>query len=144
MNNAQLNALKHHYVANDAAAAAAEFVDFAENAELWDADGQRFVDFDGNIGVLNLGHRHPHVVGAVKAQLDKLMHTCQTVMSYAPSVQLAQKLCELTPVNGAAKAMLMNSGAEALENAVKIACAATGRSCVRRRFQRHQHLLHID
>ena len=68
------------------------------------------------------------MVAAVKAQLDKLMHTCQTVMSYAPYVLLAQKLCQLTPVKGEAKAMLVNSGAEALENAVKVARAATGRS----------------
>lgn len=130
MDNAQLNELKQRYVANGAATPATEFAERAENAELWDADGQRFVDFAGGIGVLNLGHRHPQVVDAVKAQLDKLMHTCQTVMSYAPYVQLAQKLCELTPVKGDAKAMMVNSGAEALENAVKIARAATARSGV--------------
>lgn len=130
MNNAQLNELKQQYVANGVASAATEFADTAENAELWDANGRRFVDFAGGIGVLNLGHRHPRVVDAVKAQLDKLMHTCQTVMGYAPYVQLAQKLCEKTPVNGPAKAMFVNAGSEALENAVKIARSATGRSGV--------------
>jgi 4-aminobutyrate aminotransferase/(S)-3-amino-2-methylpropionate transaminase len=130
MNNAQLNELKERYVANGVAAPATEFADHAENGELWDADGRRFIDFAGGIGVLNLGHRHPRVVEAVKSQLDKLMHTCQTVMSYAPYVELARKLCELTPVRGPAKAMLVNSGAEAIENAVKIARAATGRSGV--------------
>lgn len=128
MTNAELNALKQRYVAAGAASPATQFADRAENAELWDADGNRYVDFAGGIGVLNLGHRHPQVVAAVKGQLDKLMHTCQTVMSYAPYVQLAQKLCEKTPVRGEAKAMLVNSGAEALENAVKVARAATGRS----------------
>jgi 4-aminobutyrate aminotransferase/(S)-3-amino-2-methylpropionate transaminase len=88
------------------------------------------IDFAGGIGVLNIGHRHPKVVEAVKAQLDKLMHTCQTVMPYAGYVQLARKLSEITPVRGHAKVMLANSGAEALENAVKIARAATGRSNV--------------
>ncbi|WP_311947035.1 aspartate aminotransferase family protein, partial [Halomonas piscis] len=130
MNNAQLNELKHRYVASGAASASTQFADHAENAELWDADGHRFVDFAGGIGVLNLGHRHPKVVEAVKAQLDKLMHTCQTVMPYAPYVQLAEKLCHLAPVKHEAKAMLVNAGAEALENAVKIARSATGRSGV--------------
>jgi len=130
MNNAQLNELKNRYVANGAASASTQFADHAENAELWDADGERFIDFAGGIGVLNLGHRHPKVVEAVKAQLDKLMHTCQTVMPYAPYVQLAEKLCHLSPVKNDAKAMLVNAGAEALENAVKIARVATGRSGV--------------
>lgn len=130
MNNAQLNELKQRYVASGAASASSEFAERAENAEIWDADGRRFIDFSGGIGVLNLGHRHPRVVEAVKAQLEKVMHTCQTVMPYAPYVQLAEKLCQLTPIRGEAKAMMVNSGAEALENAVKIARAATGRSGV--------------
>lgn len=130
MNNAQLNELKQRYVAAGAATPSTEFAERAENAELWDADGRRFVDFAGGIGVLNLGHRHPQVVEAIKAQLDKLTHTCQTVMGYPPYVELARKLSELTPVKGPAKAAMFNSGAEALENAVKIARAATGRSGV--------------
>lgn len=130
MGNAELNQLKERYVASGVATAATEFAERAENAELWDTDGRRFIDFAGGIGVLNLGHRHPQVVDAIKGQLDQLMHTCQTVMSYAPYVQLAQKLCTLTPVRGQAKAMLVSTGAEALENAVKIARAATGRSGV--------------
>ncbi|MBF8222475.1 4-aminobutyrate--2-oxoglutarate transaminase [Halomonas sp. 328] len=128
MNNAQLNELKQRYVAKGAASPSPQFVERAENAELWDVEGKRYIDFAGGIGVLNLGHRHPKVVEAVKAQLDKLMHTCQTVISYAPYVQLAEKLCQLTPVKGEAKSMMVNTGAEALENAVKIARAATGRS----------------
>lgn len=127
MTNAELNDLKQRYVATGAASAATAFADHAENAEIWDADGQRFIDFAGGIGVLNLGHRHPKVVEAIKAQLDKLMHTCQTVMPYGPYVELAKRLCEVTPVRGEARAMLANSGAEALENAVKVARAATGR-----------------
>ncbi|GAA0568538.1 4-aminobutyrate--2-oxoglutarate transaminase [Halomonas salifodinae] len=130
MNNAQLNELKQRYVAKGAASPSPQFVERAENAELWDVEGKRYIDFAGGIGVLNLGHRHPKVVEAVKAQLDKLMHTCQTVISYAPYVQLAEKLCQLTPIKGEAKAMMVNSGAEALENAIKIARAATGRSGV--------------
>jgi 4-aminobutyrate aminotransferase / (S)-3-amino-2-methylpropionate transaminase / 5-aminovalerate transaminase len=128
--NAELNALKERYVAKGAASPATAFADRAENAELWDADGNRFVDFAGGIGVLNLGHRHPKVVEAVKAQLDRVMHTCQTVMPYEPYVRLAERLCQVTPVRGNAKAMLVNSGAEALENAVKIARASTGRDAI--------------
>lgn len=127
MSNADLNELKQRYVATGAASAATAFADHAENAEIWDADGERFIDFAGGIGVLNLGHRHPKVVEAIKAQLDKLMHTCQTVMPYGPYVELAKRLCEVTPVRGEPRAMLANSGAEALENAVKVARAATGR-----------------
>jgi len=131
MTNAELNALKEQYVASGAASPTPVFADRAENAEIWDADGRRWIDFAGGIGVLNLGHRHPRVVEAVKAQLDRVMHTCATVMPYAPYVQLAQRLCELTPTRDAArKALLVNTGAEALENAVKIARAATGRSGV--------------
>lgn len=130
MNNEQLQALKEKYVAAGAASPNQQFADYAKNAEVWDADGRRMIDFAGGIGVLNLGHRHPKVVEAVKAQLDKVMHTCQTVMPYAGYVQLAEKLSGIVPVRGHGKVMLANSGAEALENAVKIARAATGRSNV--------------
>lgn len=130
MSNAELNELKQKYVAAGAASPATAFADRAENAEIWDADGNRFIDFAGGIGVLNVGHRHPKVVAAVKAQLDKVMHTCQTVMPYEGYVKVAEKLSHLVPVRGHAKVMLANSGAEALENAVKIARAATGRSNV--------------
>ncbi|EWH01743.1 4-aminobutyrate--2-oxoglutarate transaminase [Halomonas sp. BC04] len=130
MNNAQLNELKQRYVANGAASPATQYADRAENALIWDADGNRIIDFAGGIGVLNIGHRHPKVVEAVKAQLDKVMHTCQTVMPYEGYVRVAEKLSQVTPVRGHAKVMLANSGAEALENAVKIARAATGKNNV--------------
>jgi len=130
VSNKELQALKERYVAAGAASPNEQFAGHATNAELWDADGKRMIDFAGGIGVLNIGHRHPKVIDAVKAQLDKLMHTCQTVMPYEGYVRLAQKLSEATPVRGHAKVMLANSGAEALENAVKIARAATGRTNV--------------
>ena len=130
MTNKELQALKERYVAAGAASPNEQFADHATNAELWDADGKRMIDFAGGIGVLNIGHRHPKVVEAVKAQLDKLMHTCQTVMPYEGYVKLAQKLSEVVPVKGHAKVMLANSGAEALENAMKIARAATGKTNV--------------
>ncbi|SDN42744.1 4-aminobutyrate--2-oxoglutarate transaminase [Vreelandella arcis] len=130
MSNAELNELKLKYVAAGAASPATAYAARAENAEVWDADGNRFIDFAGGIGVLNVGHRHPKVVAAVKDQLDKVMHTCQTVMPYEGYVKVAEKLSQIVPVRGQAKVMLANSGAEALENAVKIARAATGRSNV--------------
>ena len=129
--NAELNELKKRFVANGAAAPAEQYVAHAENAEMWDEDGQRWIDFAGGIGVLNLGHRHPRIVKAVQEQLERVMHTCSAVISYAPYIQLCQQLCEKVPVKGPSrKAMLVNTGAEALENAVKIARAATGRSGV--------------
>ncbi|MDY6814797.1 MAG: 4-aminobutyrate--2-oxoglutarate transaminase [Pseudomonadota bacterium] len=130
MSNQELQALKERYVAAGAASPNEQFADHALNAELWDADGKRMIDFAGGIGVLNIGHCHPRVVEAVKGQLDKLMHTCQTVMPYEGYVKLAQKLSEVVPVRGHGKVMLANSGAEALENAVKIARAATGKTNV--------------
>lgn len=130
MNNEQLNELKRQYVANGTASAATQFADRAENALIWDADGNRIIDFAGGIGVLNIGHCHPKVVEAVKAQLERVMHTCQTVMPYEGYVRVAEKLSQLTPVRGHGKVMLVNSGAEALENAVKIARAATGKNNV--------------
>ena len=130
MTNAELNDLKKRYVANGAASPATQFADRAENAVIWDADGNRIIDFAGGIGVLNIGHRHPKVVEAVKAQLDHVMHTCQTVMPYEGYVKVAEQLSKITPVRGHAKVMLANSGAEALENAVKVARAATGKNNV--------------
>lgn len=130
MNNAQLNELKQRYVASGAASPATQFAERAENALIWDADGNRLIDFAGGIGVLNIGHCHTKVVAAVKAQLDQLMHTCQTVIPYAGYVQVAERLSRITPVRGHAKVMLANSGAEALENAVKVARAATGKNSV--------------
>ncbi|MFL1405982.1 4-aminobutyrate--2-oxoglutarate transaminase [Marinobacter sp. M1N3S26] len=130
MTNKELQQLKERYVAAGAASPNEQFADHARNAELWDADGKRMIDFAGGIGVLNIGHRHPKVVEAVKAQLDKLMHTCQTVMPYEGYVKVAEKLSQVAPVRGHAKVMLANSGAEALENALKIARAATGKTNV--------------
>lgn len=130
MSNESLNELKQRYVAAGAASPNPQFADHALNAEVWDADGKRMIDFAGGIGVLNIGHRHPKVVEAVKAQLDKLMHTCQTVMPYEGYVKVAEQLSKISPVRGHAKVMLANSGAEAVENAVKIARSATGRNNV--------------
>jgi len=109
------------------ASAAPVYAAFAENAELWDVDGKRFIDFVGGIGVLNTGHRHPGVIAAAKAQEDLFTHTSFQVVPYAPYIELAEKLNELAPGDAPKKTLLVTTGAEAVENAVKIARAATGR-----------------
>ncbi len=104
------------------------FVDHAKNSELWDVEGRRYIDFTGGIGVLNTGHCHPKIVAAVEAQLHKFTHTCFQVFPYQGYVELAEKLNQLTPGSHAKHTALFSTGAEAVENAVKIARVATGRS----------------
>ena len=106
------------------------FVDRAVNAEVWDVEGKRYVDFSGGIAVLNTGHQHPKVIAAVKAQLDKVHHTCFQVLAYEPYVELCERLVALAPGNFAKKAFLLTTGAEAVENAIKIARSATKRQAV--------------
>ena len=102
----------------------------AQNAEIWDVEGKRYIDFAGGIGVLNTGHRHPKVMAAVESQLASFTHTCWQVMPYPGYVALAERLNRLTPGSFAKKTSFFTTGAEAIENAVKIARAATGRSGV--------------
>jgi 4-aminobutyrate aminotransferase/(S)-3-amino-2-methylpropionate transaminase len=104
------------------------FVSRAEGARLWDVDGREYVDFSGGIGTLNLGHRHPAVVAAVRAQLEAFTHTCFQVGMYEGYVALAERLNALAPGTAAKKTLLLTTGAEATENAVKIARGATGRA----------------
>ena len=106
------------------------YVARAANAEVWDVEGRRFIDFAGGIAVLNTGHLHPRVQAAVAAQLDAFSHTCFMVNPYESVVTLAERLNALMPGDGEKRTMFVNSGAEAVENAVKIARYATGRSGV--------------
>ncbi|TDQ44783.1 4-aminobutyrate--2-oxoglutarate transaminase [Tepidicella xavieri] len=106
------------------------FADHAEGAEIWDVEGRRYIDFAGGIAVLNTGHRHPKIVEAVKAQLDKVHHTCFQVLAYEPYVELAERLIAKAPGHFAKKAFFLSTGAEAVENAIKIARAATQRQAV--------------
>ncbi|NTU80233.1 MAG: 4-aminobutyrate--2-oxoglutarate transaminase [Chloroflexales bacterium] len=99
----------------------------AEGARMWDVDGKEYIDFVGGIGVLNVGHNHPRVVQAVKAQLERVTHTCFQVGMYEPYIRLAERLAALAPGDFPKKAMFVTTGAEATENAVKIARAYTGR-----------------
>jgi 4-aminobutyrate aminotransferase / (S)-3-amino-2-methylpropionate transaminase / 5-aminovalerate transaminase len=103
----------------------------AEGARITDPDGRTYLDFAGGIGCQNLGHRHPAVVEAVKAQADRYLHQCAIVGTYEPYVEVCRRLSELSPCgSGEQRSALVNSGAEAVENAVKIARAATGRPAV--------------
>ncbi|MBX3578472.1 MAG: 4-aminobutyrate--2-oxoglutarate transaminase [Rhizobiaceae bacterium] len=103
------------------------YAERAEESEVWDTEGKRYIDFAGGIAVLNTGHRHPKVVAAVKAQLDRYTHTCFQVLPYEPYVELCEKLNKLAPFKGEAKTILFSTGAEAVENSIKIAKAHTGR-----------------
>ena len=102
----------------------------AHNSHLIDADGKRYLDFVGGIGAMNVGHGNQRVVQAIQEQAAKLLHTCIHVATYEPYVALCEKLVELLPHGESTKAMLANSGAEAVENAIKIARQATGRSAI--------------
>lgn len=102
----------------------------AQGVRLWDVDGREYLDFCGGIGVLNVGHNHPRVVEAVKRQAGELIHSCWHVAMYEPFIELAERLGALAPCEGPTKTTFFNSGAEAGENAVKIARAATGRAAV--------------
>jgi 4-aminobutyrate aminotransferase/(S)-3-amino-2-methylpropionate transaminase len=106
------------------------FIARAENAEIWDVEGKRYVDFAGGIAVLNTGHRHPDVVKAVQNQLDLYTHTCFQVLAYEPYVELAERINAKAPGNFAKKTLFLSTGSEAVENAIKIARAYTKRSAI--------------
>jgi 4-aminobutyrate aminotransferase len=106
------------------------FIDRAKNAELWDIEGRRYIDFVGGIAVLNTGHLHPKVQAAIAAQLQRFTHSCYQVVPYTEYVALAERINAMVPIDGATKTALFSTGAEAVENAVKIARSYTGRSGV--------------
>ena len=103
------------------------YAERAENAELWDVEGRRFIDFAAGIAVCNTGHRHPKIVAAIKAQLDHFTHTAYQIVPYESYVSLAEKVAQRAPGSFAKKTAFFTTGAEAVENAVKIARAHTGR-----------------
>ena len=106
------------------------FVARAENAELWDVEGRRYIDFAGGIAVLNTGHCNAAVIDAVKAQLDLYTHTCFQVVAYEPYVELAERINALAPGDFAKKTLFLSTGSEAVENAVKISRSYTKRSAI--------------
>jgi 4-aminobutyrate aminotransferase/4-aminobutyrate aminotransferase/(S)-3-amino-2-methylpropionate transaminase len=106
------------------------YVAKAENSELWDVDGRRYIDFAAGIAVLNTGHRHPKIMAAVAEQAQAFAHTCFHVVSYESYVRLAERLNAAAPGDFPKKTLFLNSGAEAVENAIKIARYHTKRSAV--------------
>ncbi len=130
MKNSEIAARKDAAISRGVGMTTQIYAAKAENAEIWDVEGNRYIDFAGGIAVLNTGHRHPKVIEAVKKQLDAFTHTCHQVMPYENYVALAERLNKLVPVSGPKKTIFTTTGAEAVENAVKIARAATGRNAV--------------
>ncbi|MBC8750294.1 MULTISPECIES: 4-aminobutyrate--2-oxoglutarate transaminase [Paraburkholderia] len=127
MNNAELNSRKDAATPRGVGVMCDFYAERAENAELWDVEGRRFIDFAAGIAVCNTGHRHPKIVAAIRDQLDHFTHTAYQIVPYASYVELAEKLNERAPGDHPKKTAFFTTGAEAVENAIKIARAATGR-----------------
>src|SRR5262245_44691392 len=128
--NADLQKRRDAAIARGIANQLPVFVERARNAELWDVEGRRYIDFASGIAVVNTGHLHPRVQQAVAAQLDAFSHTCFMVTPYAVAVELAERLNRLVPGPTPKKAIFVTTGAEAVENSIKIARAHTGRAGV--------------
>ena len=116
-----LTQIREKYLASGFVSARQCYVKKAQGALVWDIDDNEYIDFAGGIAVMNVGHSHPEVVSAVKDQAENFMHTCFMVLPYESTITLAQKLCASVPGPSDKKAMFANSGAEAVENAIKIA-----------------------
>lgn len=127
MNNADLHARKNAATPRGVGVMCDFYAARAENAELWDVEGRRFIDFAAGIAVLNTGHRHPRIVKAIADQLGQFTHTAYQIVPYASYVELAEKINARAPIAQPKKTAFFTTGAEAVENAVKIARAYTGR-----------------
>ncbi len=125
--SAALWAERSKLVSTGTAAYTSVVVERAQNSTLWDVDGKSYIDFAGGIGTINVGHCHPKVVSALREQAGKLLHTSFHVTAYPGYMEVCRKLIEAIPGTGAKKALLLNSGSEAIENAVKFARAYTKR-----------------
>ncbi|MFD9901840.1 4-aminobutyrate--2-oxoglutarate transaminase [Mesorhizobium sp. NPDC059025] len=130
MSNATISARKNAAISRGVGMTTQIYAERAENSEIWDVEGRRYIDFASGIAVVNTGHRHPKVIEAVKAQLDRFTHTCHQVVPYENYVRLAERLNGLLPGKFDKKTIFATTGAEAVENAVKIARHATGRQAV--------------
>lgn len=127
LTNANLMKRRSAAVARGVSQAHEIFVSHASNSEFWDVEGRRYIDFAGGIAVLNTGHCNPVISQAVREQLNKFSHTCFQVLAYEPYIELAERLNALAPGNFAKKSLFLSTGAEAIENAIKIARAYTKR-----------------
>ena len=127
ISNAQWQERKLAAVARGQGNATSVYIERGRNAELWDVEGNRYIDFGTGIAVCNTGHSHPKIVAAVQEQLERFSHTCVMVTPYDSAVRLAEQLNELAPGNTPKKSIFVTTGAEAVENTIKIARAHTGR-----------------
>ncbi|HCP8278417.1 TPA: 4-aminobutyrate--2-oxoglutarate transaminase [Escherichia coli] len=127
MKNSELNHRRQQATPRGVGVMCDYFVGKAENATLWDVEGNEVIDFAAGIAVLNTGHRHPKIVAAVEQQLQSFTHTAYQIVPYESYVSLAERINAVAPVDGPAKTAFFTTGAEAVENAVKIARAYTGR-----------------
>jgi len=125
--NKDLQERKNKVFARGQGNAYSNFVEKAKNGEVWDVEGNRFIDFGSGIAVCNTGHSHPKIIEAVKNQIENFSHTCVMVNPYEVAVELAEKLTTIAPGDSEKKAIFVTTGAEAVENCVKIARAHTGR-----------------
>jgi len=125
--NQQLTERRKQAITSAVGNASLNFIKSAAGANLIDVDGREYIDFGGGIGAMNIGHSHPKVVTAIKEQAEKFTHCCFMVNPYEMAVTLAEKLCQLTPGDFPKKAVFLNSGSEAVENAVKVARYSTKR-----------------
>lgn len=130
MNNQELFARKSKAISNGVGMQTQIFASKAINAEIWDVEGTRYIDFAAGIAVVNTGHCHPKVIEAIKNQVDSFTHTCHQVVPYANYITLAERLNEIVPGDFVKKTVFVTTGAEAVENAIKIARIATGRNAV--------------
>lgn len=128
--NKELQELRKNVISDGCASTTTCYVESAQGAIIRDTQGREYIDFAGGIAVMNVGHSHPKVVAAIKDQAEKFTHTCFMVAPYDSAVKLAEKLCAVTPGDFPKKALFINSGAEAVENAVKIARYHTKRPAI--------------
>ncbi|MBZ9809350.1 4-aminobutyrate--2-oxoglutarate transaminase [Mesorhizobium sp. BR1-1-9] len=130
MKNSAISERKSQSISRGVGMTTQIYADRAENSEIWDVEGRRYIDFSSGIAVVNTGHRHPKVIEAVKAQLDRFTHTCHQVVPYESYVRLAERLNGMLPGKFEKKTIFVTTGAEAVENVIKIARNATGRQAV--------------
>ena len=128
--NDEIHRLRSQFIPQGHASLHPCYVASARGALIFDVEGKEYIDFAGGIGVMNIGHCHPRVVSAIQDQAEKFTHTCFMILPYEPGVQLAEKICRATPGVFPKKALFVNSGAEAVENAVKIARYFTKRLAI--------------
>jgi 4-aminobutyrate aminotransferase / (S)-3-amino-2-methylpropionate transaminase / 5-aminovalerate transaminase len=121
LSNAQLENLRSQYFSKGLGCVSSNFIESGKGAVLYDVEGREYIDFAGGIGAMSVGHSHPRIVSAIKEQAEKFTHSCIMINQYPPAIDLAQRLCGITPGDFRKKVVLFNSGSEAVENAVKIA-----------------------